>query len=349
LINLNGVDLNLIRVLDAMLRERNTTHVGARIGLSQPAVSSALNRLRRMLGDALFVREGRRMVPTPFAQSLEEPLRQALDGIQRALSGDAFDPARSTRLFRMLGDDYLSENLLPRLVALLSTTAPGVRFQLLPVSLRPLADQFAEGSIDMAFKPADEEPPDWVEHTLALHGSPTAVASKNNKRLALAGIKDRGIIPLDLFCDMPQVFFGPDGKLAGEEDVALARIGRRRRVVFTVPDFFSVGRVSAQTELLGTLPDKFALSIANELGLRIYSLPFKMNLIPLHLYWHRRHTGDLEHRWMRERILELLEPLDAVRHPVSLGETGETDNPAASPRQPVAWRRGKGRERRGRD
>ena len=201
----------------------------------------------------------------------------------------------------------------------------------------------------MAFTPAEEEPPDWVEHTLALYGSPTAVASKSNQRLARAGIKDRGIIPLDLFCDMPQVIFGPDGKLAGEEDVALARIGRRRRVVMTVPDFFSVGRVSAQTELLGLLPDKFALSIANELGLRIYSLPFKTKLIPLHLYWHKRHTGDPEHRWMRERILELLEPLDADRHPVSLGGAGETDNRAGSARRPVTERQRKGSGKKGRD
>ena len=148
------------------------------------------------------------------------------------------------------------------------------------------------------------------------------VASRNNRRLARAGIKDRGTIPLDLFCEMPQVFFGPEGNLAGEEDAALASMGRRRNVVITVPDFFSVARVAAQTELLGLLPDKFALSVAEMLGLHIYALPFKMPLIPLHLCWHQRHDDDAEHRWMREHILELLEPLDAPRYPVSFA-TGQ--------------------------
>lgn len=322
--NWNALDLNLLRVLDAMLRERNTTRVAEHIGLSQPAVSSALNRLRHTLGDALFVREGNRMVPTPFAQSLEEPLRVALDMIERGLSGgEPFDPARSTRLFRMLGDDFFSVLLLPRLVTLLSDQAPGVRFQLLTINPRPLAQQLAEGTVDMAFARTEEGLPDWVAHTLALHGEAVAVASKTNKRLARAGIKAGDVIPLDLFCDMPQVFFGPDGRFAGDEDADLADLGRVRRVVVTVPDFFSIARLVSRTELLGLLPDKYALSIADAVGLRIYALPFKMDLVRLHLYWHRRNTDDPEHRWLRDRVLELLEPFDAVRHPVSFGAAAD--------------------------
>jgi DNA-binding transcriptional LysR family regulator len=322
-VNLNALDLNLLRVLDAMLRERNTTRVGERVGLSQPAVSSALNRLRTIVGDALFVREGNRMVPTSFAESLEQPLRQALDGIERALSGGArFDPSKSTRLFRMLGDDYLAEMVVPKLVALLSDRAPGIRFQLLPVNPRSLAQQLAEGSIDAAFGFVMEDLPEWVVRVLAFYGTAIPVAGKSNERLARAGVKDRGMIPLDLFCDMPQVFVGPQGKLAGEEDAALARIGRRRNVVMTVPDFFSVARVAAQTDLLGLLPDKFALSVAEALGLCIYSLPFDLPPIPLHLCWHKRHDDDPEHRWIRGHIIELLEPLCALRHPVSFAARG---------------------------
>ncbi|MEX0853573.1 MAG: LysR family transcriptional regulator [Bauldia sp.] len=334
IVNWNSLDLNLLRVLDAMLHERNTTRVGERIGLSQPAVSAALKRLRQVLDNPLFVREGNRMVPTPLAESLEEPLRQALARIERTLSGGApFDPARSTRLFRLAGDDYLSETLLPGLMALLSKRAPGIRFQVLPTNPNRLAQQLAESSIDMAVLRADEEPPDWMDHALALHASPTVVACKRNKRLTRAGVKDRETIPIGLFCDMPHVFFSPEGKLAGREDAALAKIGRQRRIVLTVPDFFSVARVVAQTQLLGLIPDRFAHSVASQLGLRIYALPFKMPLVPLALYWHRRHTSDAEHRWMRERILELLEPLDALRHPVSLAGDDADDRvrPAARP------------------
>ena len=317
--NWNTLDLNLLRVLDAMLRERNTTRVGERIGLSQPAVSSALNRLRTILGNALFVREGNRMVPTPFAESLEEPLRQALDRIELALSGgcavrpwqiDAAIPIARRRLpvggAPSQARDALVGHCSGYAVSIASDKSAAARATTVRRQPRHGVRVRGRGASGMGGP------------ILALHGAPTPVASKNNERLARAGVQDREMIPLDLFCDMPQVFFGPEGRLAGEEDAALARIGRRRHVVMTVPDFFSVGRIAAQTELLGLLPDKFALSIADALGLRIYSMPFEMPLIPLHLCWHRRYTDDPEHRWMRERILELLEPLDALRHPVSL-------------------------------
>jgi DNA-binding transcriptional LysR family regulator len=315
--NWAALDLNLLRVLDAMLDECNTTRAGERLGLSQPAVSSALNRLRNLLGDALFVREGNRMVATPFADSIREPLRQSLGRIESALSGGAkFDPGRSTRLFRMLGDDYLSAMVLPKLMTLLAERAPGMRFQLLPTNPRPLAHQLADGSIDMAFGFIMQPLPEWVSRVLALNAVTVPVASRNNPRLARAGVRDRGVIPIDLFCEMPQVFFGPEGKLDGEEDAALARIGRQRNVVLTVLDFFSVARVAAETDLVGLLPDKFAHSLADMFGLNVYTAPLELPFIPLHLCWHSRHDDDHEHRWIREHILEMLEPLDAVRYPV---------------------------------
>src|SRR5260221_11330294 len=154
--NWSPLDLNLLRVLDAMLGERSATRVAALIGLSQPAVSSALNRLRQALGPPLFVREGSRMVPTPLAESIEGALREALDRIERTLSGAGeFDPAKSTRLFRMVGDDYLSEMLIPDLIGLLAKRAPGIRFQLLPTNPRPHDHQLADGNIDLAFNLAE--------------------------------------------------------------------------------------------------------------------------------------------------------------------------------------------------
>ncbi|MCX5580898.1 LysR family transcriptional regulator [Kaistia terrae] len=324
--NWGTLDLNLLRVLDTMLYERNTTRAGERLGLSQPAVSAALTRLRGILGDALFVREGNKMVPTPFAASIGDPLRQALGRIELVLAGNApFAPAKSTRLIRMLGDDYLAEMVLPKILTLLLECAPGIRFQLLPTNPRPLALQLAEDGIDLAFGIIKDALPEWVVRVLAMHAAPTPVASRSNRYLARAGIEDRHMIPLDLFCEMPQVFFGPDGMLVGEEDAALAGIGRKRNVVATVPDFFSVARVVAQTDLLALLPDRFALSVADVLGLRIYSLPFQMPVVPLHLCWHKRHDDDPEHRWIRELILEQLEPLDAIRYPVSFA-------PAETPR-----------------
>lgn len=319
MVNLNAFDLNLLRVLDAMLRERSTTRAGERIGLSQPAVSAALRRLRGALGDELFVREGSRMVPTPLAASLAEPLTEALASIEQALSGGAhFDPAKSKRFFSLVGGVVLSQMLLPGLSAILLERAPGMRFQLLPMSLRPFSQELAEGTADMAFEVADRaELQDWIEHAPALHGVTMAIASRTNKRLAAAGIGDGDVIPLDLFCEMPQVSFQPEGGLRRQRaDLALAAIGRKRRVMMSVPDFFSVAHVVGRTELLGLLPERFAQSIADGFGLSVYRLPFEIKRVAVHLYWHRRHTNDPEHRWMRERILDLLEPWDVARSPV---------------------------------
>lgn len=334
--NWRALDLNLLRVLDGMLIERSTVRVAELLGLSQPAISAALNRLRQVLGDALFVREGNRMVATPFAASLETPLREALARIERTLSGKAFDPAKSTRRFRMLWDDLLSEMLLPKLIRLFADEAPGVRFQLLPMSPRPLTEHFAEGNIDLALWIA-EETPGWIQHVPAFHSAPIIIASDSNERLLGAGIKPGAIIPIELYCELAHVFFSPRGNLGGWEDEALAKTGRQRRIMLTVPDFFSLGTVVAQTQLIGLLPAPFALSIAKRFGLCVYAKPFEMPLIPLDLYWHDRHSDDPEHRWLREHILGLLEPLDALRHPISLVPTKRT---SGSPRRNRARRSG---------
>src|SRR5687767_10398136 len=124
--NFAALDLNLLRVFDAMMMELNTTRAGERVGLSQPAVSSALGRLRGITGDDLFVRDGNRMVPTAQALALAEPIRAALRQMEDALSAIAgFHPATSTQTFKISGSDYFSTLLMPRLAAAVTPEAPG--------------------------------------------------------------------------------------------------------------------------------------------------------------------------------------------------------------------------------
>lgn len=329
--NLNALDLNLLRVLDAMLRDRSTTRVGERIGLSQPAVSAALNRLRAVLKDPLFVREGNRMVPTPFAETIEEPLAQALGVIEGALSRTPFDPTRSTRTFRMLGDNFLADILLPPLVDRLHRDAPGMLLQLLPTNPRSASAQLAEGTIDIAFGPREQGQPEWIADVFTVHGRPVSVASRDNKQLADRGIKDGESIPLDLVCDMRHVKFAPEGDLVGAEDRALARLGRRRRIVLTVPDFFSVAQVVAESQLTGLMPEQLARSLAGKLGLTIHP-SIRVKPISLYLSWHRRNSDDPEHRWMRECILELLMRTDPAGDPASPAPAGRAPARVRRPR-----------------
>src|SRR5690242_13715500 len=131
-VNFASLDLNLLRVFDAMMLELSTVRAGERVGLSQPAVSSALGRLRQLLGDELFIRDGNRMVPTPRALQLKEPVRNALRQIEQALAAAAtFDPATSQLSFVILGSDYFSTLLMPRLARQIVPEAPGVTVQML--------------------------------------------------------------------------------------------------------------------------------------------------------------------------------------------------------------------------
>ena len=148
--NFAGLDLNLLRVFDAMMAELNTTRAGERIGLSQPAVSTAIGRLRHVTGDELFVREGNRMVATPRARQLAEPVREALRRVEEALSSVVrYDPATSDQTFRISGSDYFSALLMPRLAATVVPEAPGVTVQMLDHPGAEAVRLLGEGVIDM--------------------------------------------------------------------------------------------------------------------------------------------------------------------------------------------------------
>src|SRR5688572_9854037 len=149
--NIGDVDLNLLRVFDAVLRDRSVTAAAARLDLTQPAVSNALARLRRMLDDALFVRTAEGMRPTPYAQGLADPVRQALGLVETALARPAgFEPATSVRTFRFHMSDIGEMVFLPALVERLQRVAPGVRVEVTPLALEEITDALASGALDLA-------------------------------------------------------------------------------------------------------------------------------------------------------------------------------------------------------
>jgi DNA-binding transcriptional LysR family regulator len=149
--NVQDVDLNLLRVFDAVLHEKGVTPAAARLGLTQPAVSNALARLRKLFGDALFVRTPRGVDATPFARELAEPVRQALALLESALAhGPGFDPATSTRAFRFYMSDLGQIEFLPPLVERVQRDAPGVRLEAVALEIEDIADALAAGALDVA-------------------------------------------------------------------------------------------------------------------------------------------------------------------------------------------------------
>ncbi len=309
--NLRTFDLNLLRVLDALLCENSTLRAGKRLGLSQPAVSSALGRLRGALGDELFVREGQRLVPTEYARTLELPVRRILDEVEIALAGPTrFDPFQASFAFKIAGSDFFAEMLLPSLAAKVRRLAPDVRLQL--VELRP--DNYIETlerhEVDLGLVP-NAPFPEWVQSTPAFSSRFVVVAKTNHRRLKAAGVKPGEIIPVDLFCDLGHVAFSPEGKLKTLGDAALLKIGRERRVVVTAPSFTGVRSVVAETDLVGLLPEQLAVKYARQYPLQVYLPPMAVPAGCIHAVWHRRNQGQPAHRWLREIVLAELAALDA--------------------------------------
>lgn len=306
MVNWAAVDLNLLRVFDAMMIELNTTRAGERVGLSQPAVSSALGRLRHIVGDALFVREGNRMVPTTRAEQLSGSIRTALREIEDALGSVAdFNPATDQQVFRILGSDYFSTLLMPRLAGAVGERAPGLTLQMLDHPSSSAVRLMSEGAVDMAVDSASTMP-DWVSSQLLYHSVMVTVARRGHPVIAHAELRPGERIPPDLFCALPQVLMSMDGSRSGSVDKPLNAKGFERRVALTVPHFHAFAIAVAETDLIGNLPEHFAARVAAKMDLEIYQMPFPPPPIAVMLYWHSRHQTNRAHEWLRTAIRQAL-------------------------------------------
>ena len=203
--NLSSFDLNLLRVLDALLKENSTVKAGARLGLSQPAVSAALGRLRAALGDQLFFRRGQGLEATDYAASLQVPLNVELDKIRTLIQSPlGFDPAKSSADFRISGSDFFAELLMPKLADRLETKAPSICVHLVDLVPDSYVESLEQYDVDLALIPTIELP-DWVESQPVFRSTFSVIARKNHPRLKHAGISPGGVVPIDLFCDIGHV------------------------------------------------------------------------------------------------------------------------------------------------
>lgn len=298
--NLSGFDLNLLRVLDALMRERSTVRAGNRLNLSQPAVSAALGRLRHALGDPLFVRQGQGLVPTAFALSLELPLREALDGLESLLRGPVdFDPAAAQMDVCISGSDFFALTLMPTLVQRLEARAPGIRVKLVNLVPDNYIEPLDRYEVDLALIPLGEYPA-WTDHRPLFNADFVAIARTGHP--ALDGIAPGEKLPLDLFCTLDHVLCSPEGRFHGLGDAALARVGRSRRVKVSVPFFEGVLAIVAASDLIALVPGDLVEAPHTRAGLCIYRPPVTVGRPQLCMVWHRRLTRDPAHRWLRDQV-----------------------------------------------
>lgn len=320
--NLKSFDLNLLRVLDALLEEGSTVRAGQRIGLSQPAVSAALGRLRDALGDPLFIRSGGGLEPTDFARAIEPELRNLLARIEQTLTVPDFDPATAATAFRISGTDYFGELLMPRLADRLSREAPGVQSILVDLVTEAYIESIEMHAVDIALMPWIGKIPDRFHWRPFAWASFVLAARKGHPRLSRARLAPGGEVPLDLFCDLGHIVMSPEGRLETLSDETLKAMGRDRRVVMSMPYFSSIYRAVSESDLVALLPTKLAERVAPKAGLDLYRPPIPITLVLLIMVWKATSSSNPAHRWFRETAFEELAWLNEGEPPLPEGFEG---------------------------
>jgi DNA-binding transcriptional LysR family regulator len=308
--NLAVFDLNLLRVFDAMMAERHVTRAGQRIGLSQPAVSAALNRLRGLFNDELFVRNGHEMVPTARALSLSEPIADALRRVELAVAANTqFDPATARRDFTVRGVDYFGFLLIPPLMQNLSQSAPGIVVRCLDAQSGSVVQLLDEGRIDLAVEVLHELN-DPIRSQFLIRERYVVIISAQHPEIAVSKDFDGEKFDLDLYCRVPHALHSFVGGTMGNVDAALSSINRKRYVALSSPHFFSIAKAVADSSIIANFPERLAKQIAPLFGLRIFQPPIDLAPISLAMVWHRRNDGNAGHIWFRQQIVNAARLLD---------------------------------------
>jgi DNA-binding transcriptional LysR family regulator len=306
--NFASFDLNLLKAFAALMKERSVTRAGNLIGLSQPAVSNALTRLRHALGDELFVRRGNDMIPTPRAEALADSIRDTLAQIEQAIAGDAgFDPARAERIFTLMGADFFSMQVMPALSEQVARAAPGIRLRLIDSGSGDVERLLRDNVIDAALE-RPLETPDWVSRQLLFRSPFVVIAARGHKAIRKAGAKPGDRLPLAVFCALPHALRSIDGSMSGNVDDALRKAGAERQVTLALPHFQGIALAVARGHLIAAVPLQFAQAVAKTAGLEIYLPPIDVPVPEIRLYWHKRHDRNPAHRWLREQIVDAVKP-----------------------------------------
>ena len=301
--NLSKIDLNLFVVFEAIVQTGSLTAAARELNLSQPAVSHALARLRETLGDPLFTRQGRRMLPTAYARGLTVQVRQALNALQSGIKGEpqGFDAARSDRVFTIGMRDILEALTLPGLMAHIRQHAPGVSVNSIQVERHDIADALRQGRVDAAVDialPVSSE----VSHTRLVLDKLVVVARKGHPAL------DRqATLRLDTYLAASHVLVSARRQGLGLEDYELSRQGLRRQIGLRCRHYFAGCRVVSQTDMLLTMPEQYARVANQHFDNVLHTFPLSAAQLDAHLYWHAAQEGDAANAWFRQRVMDAVQ------------------------------------------
>ncbi|WP_338846472.1 LysR family transcriptional regulator [Massilia sp. W12] len=301
------LDLNLLRVFDAVMTEQNLTRAANQLAMTQPAVSNAIKRLRDRMGDELLIRTAYGVKPTPRAEALWPAVRRALAELEAAVSPESFDVSKAHATFRMAMADATAAFWLPSLMRSIEKEAPGLNVRMVPLTTREPRPMLLRGDIDLAvgFFPGvaaqlSSETSSPIRHERLYSGQYVCVMRKDHP---LA----KSDLTLDEYCSANHLLVSFSGRAHGLVDEALAQLHRERRIILTVNQFFTAGKVVASSDLITVLPRHLIASTGMSDSLIAKELPFALPQVHLDMLWHERDARSPAHQWLRKH-LEAMSP-----------------------------------------
>lgn len=301
--NFRTLDLNLLRIFDAVMAEGSLTRAAVALSMTQPAVSHALRRLRDGVGEELFVRVAHGVRPTPHAETLWPQVRSALGTLRQALAPGDFDPRRDEVQLRIAMADATAALLAPPLVARIERDGALVNLRVLPLTTRDPRRLVENGDADLAVGFFPE-----LVTTIVAQGQDSHLHHARLYESRYVCVMRRGhplagrTLTLDDYCGAHHLLVSFSGRPHGYVDQALAAVGRQRRIVLTVNQFFTAGRVVARSNLLTVLPESFVEATGYSADIVTSELPMALQPVYVEMIWHLRHDADPAHRWLREQM-----------------------------------------------
>ena len=326
--NIQNFDLNLLLALDALLKEQHVTRAAARIGLSQPAMSNALARLRDLLGDPLLVRTPRGMVPTPRALQLQAPLQEALQAIQRAVSEpDTFSPATTQAGFDLMTSDAIGMLLLPHLAERVRRQAPGMGLRVHTLFADDPWESLEAGRMDLVVGVYGEKPANVRE--LSLYRERFVCLMREGHPLA------HQRLTLSQYVELPHIRIATSRAGLGYSavDRILEQRGLTRHIALSLPHFLVAPFVVARSDYVITFPSRLAAHFQRLLSLRVIEPPLPLPDYTISLFWHERLHREPACVWLRGQIAEAAQDLEESDNGITAGESSPKPG-AAEARKP---------------
>jgi DNA-binding transcriptional LysR family regulator len=295
-VNLNGVDLNLLVALDALLAERNVTRAAERLSIGQPAMSAALNRLRKLFDDPLLSRVGAEFVPTPLAETLARPVQEAISAIQSVLSvRGSFDPGTDHRTFTLIASDYVGLVLLRPLVRQLASVAPRVRLVVRPVTPEFLSD-LRRDQIDLALVPRELMPEDFgLPHEELFRDRYVCAVDADNQQIGDA-------LTVEELARHPHLA-SSGGLLPALGQRQLGSLGLFPAAEVSTQTSLLAPFLLAGTDMITLVLERLGQRLQDVAGIRLVEPPVPLQTITESMYWHPRRMDDPSHRWLRAEVL----------------------------------------------